>query len=147
MELSSENKVICWKPFNEHKDYSLKPVDHSAELKSLLPPLNKKRYGLVFNKEQETMYYMEKFHNMILSLNGVQVLLTMTFLVGVKEDNKEDQEESINEEQFLLCDYRWSITDKSADKFRGVSVIPKADKNLICICMEQLLEMRTVLID
>ena len=41
VELSSKNRVICWKPFNEHKDYSLKPVDHSAELKSLMPPLNK----------------------------------------------------------------------------------------------------------
>ena len=79
VELSSENKVICWKPFNEHKDYSLKPVDHSAELKSLMPPRNKKRYGLVFNKEQETMYYMEKVRTTFLTLNGAQVLLTITF--------------------------------------------------------------------
>ena len=131
MELSSENKVICWKPFNEHKDYSLKPVDHSAELKSLLPPLNKKRYGLVFNKEQETMYYMEKVDTMFLSLNRAQVLLTITFLVGVKKDindasdKKENSDEE--EEEFILSDYRWTEYDKSAEKFRGVSIIPKAN--------------------
>ena len=131
VELSSENTVICWKPFNEHKDYSLKPVDHSAELKSLMPPLNKKRYGLVFNKEQETMYYMEKLHTMFLSLNSAQVLLTITFLVGVKEDinDASDKEENSDEEEeeFILSDYRWTEYDKSAEKFRGVSTIPKAN--------------------
>ena len=65
VELSSENKVICWKPFNDHKDYSLKPVDQAAgELKSLIPPENKKRYGIVFNKKEENMYYMESTHTM-----------------------------------------------------------------------------------
>ena len=48
---------------------------------------------------------MEQFQNMFLSLNGVQVLFTTTFLVRVKEDDKEDQKENINDEQFILSDY------------------------------------------
>ena len=70
VELSSKKKITRWNPFNDHKDYFLKPVDHAAsELKSLMPPLNKQRYGIVFNKEQEIMYYMEK-SNLFLSMNG-----------------------------------------------------------------------------
>ena len=123
-----KNRVICWKPFNEHRDYSLEPVDHSAELKSLMPPLNKQRYGIVFNKEQEIMYYMEK-SNSFLSMNGGQVLLTITFLVGVKEDDPSNKRKKSNEEEeFIVSDYCWSEYDKSADKHRGVSIIPKADE-------------------
>ena len=121
--------MTTWKPFNDHKDYSLKPVDKAAgELKSLMPPENEKRYGIVFNKEEENMYYMENTRTEFLTRGSLQVLATMTFLVGVKEDdNVGSQEDQDNEEQFLLSDYRWTEHNKSADKFRGVSIIPKAD--------------------
>ena len=125
----SQKRVTIWKPFNDHKNYSLKPVDQAAgELKSLMPPENEKRYGIVFNKEEGNMYYMENTHTMFLTSGILQVLATMTFLVGVKEEyNVGSQEDQDNEEQFLLSDYRWTEHNKSADKFRGVSIIPKAD--------------------
>ena len=74
------------------------------------------------------MYYMENTDTMFLTRDSLQVLATMTFLVGVKEEyNVGSQKDHENEEQFLLSDYRWTEHNKSADKFRGVSIIPKAE--------------------
>ena len=56
-------------------------------------------------------------------------MLTITFLVGVKEDDPSNKRKKSNEEEeFVVSDYCWSEYDKSADKHRGVSIIPKADE-------------------
>ena len=65
------------------------------------------------------MYHWENARHMFLS-TGVNTLLTLTFLVG--EYNNKDDEDS---EEFIVNDYRWSEWDKSADKFRGVSIRSK----------------------
>ena len=57
-----------------------------------------------------------------LSVKYGKVLLTMTFLVGVFDDYNDDPEE------FIVSDYRYSEQTKSADAFRGVSVISKPDE-------------------
>ena len=95
VELSPDKAVTKWKSFNDREHIILTPVNQEkgSELKILsllLDPL--KRYGLVFDKKQEDMYHIEDPRTIFLSLNRTKVLLTMTFLVGVKEDYNDDSE-------------------------------------------------------
>ena len=127
VELSSQKTVNTWKLFN-NKDWILKPVDVGGVLKWVtleLDPL--KRYGLVFDKSKGIMYHMENT-TMFLSAR-MNVLLTMTFLVGIKDDDdNDDVSNKEGEEEFIVSDYRWNNFDKSSEKFRGVSIISKADE-------------------
>ena len=77
------------------------------------------------------MYHWENARHLFLSIKGVNTLLTLTFLVG--EYNNKDDEDS---EEFIVSDYSWSELDKSADKFRGVSIRSKyGNKLLTCTYM------------
>ena len=125
VELSTDKAVMKWNSFNDRKHIILTPVNQEkgGKLKILSLELDLlKRYGLVFNKKKENMYTMDNDPNMFLSLNGVNVLLTMTFLVGVYDAYNEAAEE------FIVSDYRWSVDAKSADTFRGVSIISKPNE-------------------
>jgi hypothetical protein len=68
---------------------------------------------------------MKNCPDMFLTGNRFTVLLTMTFLVGVKDDDTNEPEE---EEEFIVNDYHWASWVKSAAKFRGISIIPKPDE-------------------
>ena len=123
VELSSEKAVNKWKSFNDREHDILTPVNQGkgGSLKKLSLEMNpQKRYGLVFDKKQETMYHMKNCRHIFLSNVELGVLLTLTFLVGVKDDDSE-------EEEFIVSDYHWTKWDKSAEKFRGISIIPKPD--------------------
>ena len=123
VELTSKNRITMWKPFNDHKiNYFLKPVDCAGEMKSLMPEENRQRYGMVFRKEEEIMYYMKNCPSTLLTLSGAQVFMTMTFLVGQFIEQNEHE----SNEEFILSDYRW-LAHKPTEIFRGVSIIPKAD--------------------
>ena len=100
VEATVDKTVSKWKAFND-------PPPH-------------KRYGLTFDKKEENMYGLN--NNFFLSVKYKKVLLTMTFLVGVFDDYNDDTEE------FIVSDYRYSQQAKSADAFRGVSVISKPDE-------------------
>ena len=127
VELSLQKTVNTWKLFN-NKDWVMKPVDEGGVLKLVtleLDPL--KRYGLVFNKSKGIMYHMENT-KMFLTAQ-MNVLLTMTFLVGIKDDDENDDvSDKEGEEEFIISDYRWNIFEKSSEKFRGVSIISKPDE-------------------
>ena len=125
VELSSEQMVTKWKAFHHSQEYCviLTPVnkEKGAKLKKLWPTSNHiQRYGLVFDKKKQNMYHWENARHLFLSIKGVNTLLTLTFLVG--EYNNKNDEDS---EEFIVSDYRWSEWDKSADKFRGVSIRSK----------------------
>jgi hypothetical protein len=125
VELSSEQMVTKWKSFHHSKDFYviLTPVnkEKGAKLKKLSLTLDDiQRYGLVFDKKKQNMYHWENAGHMFLSYNGINTLLTLTFLAG--EYNNKNDEDS---EEFIVSDYRWSQWDKSADKFRGVSIKSK----------------------
>ena len=122
VELSIQRTVNTWKLFN-NKDCVFKPVDEGGVLKQVtaeLDPLT--RYGLVFDKSKGIMYHMEN-REMLLTAHA-NVLLTMTFMVGI-EDDVNDKEV---EEEFIISDYRWNTYDKSPEKFRGVSIISKSNE-------------------
>ena len=128
VELSLQKTVNSWKLFN-NKDWVLKPVDEGGVLKQVtleMDPL--KRYGLVFNKSKGIMYHMDNT-SMFLTAQ-VNVLLTMTFLVGLKDndDENDDVNDKEGEEEFIISDYRWTNFNKSSEKFRGVSIISKHDE-------------------
>lgn len=59
----SANKIVAkWKAFNDRKHIILIPANHGkgGKLKTLSLPLDTlKRYGLVFDKKEENMYYIE----------------------------------------------------------------------------------------
>ena len=127
VELSPKKTVDTWKLFN-NKDWILKPVDEGGVLKWVTPKLNPlKRYGLVFNKSKGIMYHMEQ--SMFLTV-PVNVLLTLTFLVGIPDDDGEDDDSRDGqvEEEFIISDYKRSIFQKSSEKFRGVSIVLKPDE-------------------
>ena len=131
VEVSAKNRVTIWKPFNDRKsDYFLQPVDHAGELRVLTyPDDDQQRNGIVFNRKRGTMYYMENCPSTFLSVNVPLVLVTMTFLVGdYHHDSTEYKENNSEEEEFIFSDYHWSLKNKSPEKFRGVSVISRADK-------------------
>ena len=59
----------------------------------------------------------------------VNVLLTLTFLVGIPDDGEDDDgRDGQVEEEFIISDYKWSTFRKSSEKFRGVSIVPKPDE-------------------
>ena len=118
---SSDKRVIKWKSSGKRKNMILTPVNQEkgSILKTINPFPGQKRYGLVFNKKEQNMYHIENARYMYLSMNRVNVLLTLTFLVGVYNDNNDDSEE------FIVSDYCWANKDKKPDLFRGVSVISK----------------------
>ena len=124
VEFSVGKKVIKWKSFNDRYKAILTPVNDEmgVELKNVFPP-PVKRYGLVFDKKKENMYYAKDCPTTYLTTKSANVLLTMTFLVGVYDDHTNDTEE------FIVSDYHWSIFDKSSDAFRGVSVISVGNEN------------------
>jgi hypothetical protein len=122
VELTLQKTVNSWKMFN-NKDCVFKPVDEGGVLKKVtleMDPLT--RYGLVFDKSKGIMYHMEN-REMLLTTHA-NVLLTMTFMVGI-EDDVNDKEV---EEEFIISDYRWNTYDRSPEKFRGVSIISKSNE-------------------
>ena len=104
----SDKRVIKWKSSGKRKNMILTPVNQEkgSVLKTINPFSGQKRYGLVFNKKEQNMYHIENVRYMYLSVNRVNVLLTLTFLVGVQDDNIDDSEE------FIVSDYRWANKDK-----------------------------------
>ena len=127
VELSSDKAVKKWKAFNDRENKVLAPVNQEkgGELKKIdnASSVVLTRYGLVLNKKHENMYYMKNCMKMFLSQNRNTVALTMTFSVGVEDDDKIDPEE-----EFIISDYRWTKHDKSGDKYRGVSIIPRPNE-------------------
>ena len=124
VEFSENKTVVKWKSSGEKKNMILTPVNQEkgSTLKTINPFRPPKRYGLVFNKKNQNMYHVENSRYMYLSRPDVNVLLTLTFLVGVQDDNIDDSEE------FIVSDYRWAHKDKNPDLFRGVSVISKSSE-------------------
>ena len=55
VELSSKKKITRWNPFNDHKDYFLKPVDHAAGEKYLMASWNKRNQ---YSSQQRTGDYV-----------------------------------------------------------------------------------------
>ena len=126
VELLPQKTVNTWKLFN-NRDLVLKPVDEGGELIRVTLELDPvPRYGLVFNKSKGIMYHMEKARQTFLTTR-MSVLLTITFLVGIKDDDN-DVSDKEGEEEFIISDYRWNRFDKSSEKFRAVSIVSKADE-------------------
>lgn len=122
VELFSNRKVKKWLSYNNRDNLILTSVDKKAgELASL--PYGK-RYGLVFDKKQKIMYHIPDCRNMYLSINGANVLLTLTFK---KVGNKESSDNN-DVEEFIASDYHWSKYDKRSDVHRGISIITKSDQ-------------------
>ena len=121
VEATVDKTVSKWKAFNDRDKIILTPVNNErgTKFKKVYPPPHK-RYGLTFDKKEENMYGLN--NKFFLSVKYGKVLLTMTFLVGVFDDYNDDTEE------FIVSDYRYSQQAKSADAFRGVSVISKPDE-------------------
>ena len=87
VELSSEQMVTKWKSFYHSKDFYviLTPVnkEKGAKLEKLsFTSDHIQRYGLVFDKKKQNMYHWEGARHMFLSYNGIDTLLTITFLAG-----------------------------------------------------------------
>ena len=121
VELSSDKEVKKWFSYNNREDLILTPVDEKVG-KLETRGFYRKRYGLVFDKKQKIMYHIANCKRMYLSQKSINVVLTLTFLVGKKEDNDDVVEE------FIVSDYRWSKYDKRSDVHRGVSTITKSNK-------------------
>jgi hypothetical protein len=123
VELSSNKEVEKWFSYNDREHVILTPVDEKVGKLDPRSDLPSDGYGIVFDKKQQIMYHIPHCKNVYLSIMAADVLLTLTFLVGKKEDDNDEVEE-----EFIVSDYRWSSDDKQSDMHRGVSVVSKSNK-------------------
>ena len=150
VDLSADNRVSTWMSFNHHpqsgkQKFLLKTIDpqtKTAMLKRIVPPMNiHPRYGLKFEQKEENVYKADDIKNIFFRSRGTSTVLTFTFLVGrllrnTNDDDEEmvpvdahssindgDDEEEVEEEQFILNDRHWSEMRKPVEKFRGVSIV------------------------
>ena len=87
--LEDDDRVTKWKGVSREKKIALIPVDKKGTIARLGPDPSNANYGLVFDDKEKTMYYIEKCDREYLSLLGVNLLLTMTFLVGEYKQSNE----------------------------------------------------------
>lgn len=119
VELSAQKIVNRWNLYKRSDGY-LHPVDNGGALQRVSLELDLlKRYGLVFDKSKDIMYEMQGVKAPFLSTPS-NILLTLTFLVGVYDESHDEENE-----EFIISDYRWSSFSKSSEKFRGVSIVSK----------------------
>ena len=123
VELSSNKEVKKWFSYNDREHMILTPVDEKVGKLEACTDLASEGYGLVFDKKQQIMYHIPNCKKVYLSIMGANILLTLTFLVGKKEDDDNEMEE-----EFIVSDYHWSSYDKQSEMHRGVSIISKSNK-------------------
>ena len=123
VELSSNKEVKKWFSYNNREHIIVTPVDEKVGKLEACTDLASEGYGLVFDKKQQIMYNIPDCKKVYLSIRGANILLTLTFLVGKKEDDDNEMEE-----EFIVSDYRWSSYDKQSEMHRGVSIISKSNK-------------------
>ncbi len=124
VELSSDKEVKKWFSYNDRERIILTPIDEKVGKLETRTDLPSEGYGLVFDKKQKIMYHIEDCKNVYLSVRGINIILTLTFLVGEKEEEGNDDVA----EEFIVSDYRWSKYDKRSDVHRGISTIAKSNK-------------------